>query len=76
MSALTRRREADRHQKTWHLYFGDTFVGMIGKRTGVPHDVDQWGWRTGFYPVDHRPGQHPGCMAAIFEKARADFDAA
>jgi hypothetical protein len=44
MSALTRRREKDRHQESWHIYFGDVRAGWIGERAGVPHDeVDQWG---------------------------------
>jgi hypothetical protein len=76
MPALTRRREPDR--QTWHVYYGDTRVGTIGERAGVPHDVEQWEWSVGFYPVSHRhPEQRsPGDTAASFEQARAAFEAA
>jgi hypothetical protein len=43
MTALTRRRGSEGHQETWHVYYGDTQVGTIGERAGVPHDVGQWG---------------------------------
>jgi hypothetical protein len=42
MSALTRRRSDNPHRVTWHVYFDDVRVGMIGERAGVPVDVDQW----------------------------------
>jgi hypothetical protein len=51
---LTRRRESDRHQETWQIYYDDVHIGTIGERAGVPHDVDQWKWMVGFYPVSHR----------------------
>ena len=54
MPALTRRREKDRHQESWQIFYGDIGVGWIGKRAGVPKDVKQWGWNCGFYPVSHR----------------------
>ena len=75
MPALTRRLEPDIHQECWHVYYGDTRVGTITERAGVPADVDQWGWTIGFYPVDHRPGQHVGDTAETFEQARAAFEA-
>ena len=75
MSALTRRREKDRHQESWRIYFGDVQVGWIGERAGVPKGVDQWGWSCGFHPgsdvKDHARG-----TAATFDQARADFEAA
>lgn len=49
MTALTRRRSDNPHQKTWHIYFGDVRVGTIGTRAGVPTTADQWGWSCGFY---------------------------
>jgi hypothetical protein len=76
MPALTRRREPDVHQECWHIYYGDTCVGRITERAGVPVDVDQWGWTIGFDPVDHRPGHHVGDTAETFEQARAAFEAA
>src|ERR1700709_2127654 len=77
MPALTRRREPYRPQETWHVYYGDTRVGTIGERAGVPHDVEQWEWSVGFYPVEHRPGErHPKGIARTFEQARAAFEAA
>jgi hypothetical protein len=75
MPALTRRREPDIHQECWHVYYGDTRVGTITERAGVPHDVDQWLWSVGFYPVDHR-GIISGGTAATFSQARDAFDAA
>lgn len=72
MPALTRRREPDRHQECWHIYYGDIPVGRITERAGVPVDVDQWEWAIGFYPVDHGPGG----TAETFEQARAAFEAA
>jgi hypothetical protein len=57
MTSITRRREPNTHQECWHIYQGETRVGTITERAGLPHDVDQWEWRIGFYPVDHRPGE-------------------
>ena len=36
MPALTRRRSDNPHRKTWHVYYGDVRVGLIGERAGVP----------------------------------------
>jgi hypothetical protein len=41
MPALTRRRDPEVHQETWHVYYGDAHVGTIGERPGVPVEVDQ-----------------------------------
>jgi hypothetical protein len=75
MPTLTCRREKDRHQESWRIYFGDVQVGWIGERAGVPKGVDQWGWSCGFHPGsdvrDHARG-----TAATFDQARADFEAA
>jgi hypothetical protein len=75
MPALTRRRAQGVHQQCWHVFFGDVHVGTITERAGVPHDVDQWGWICGFYPVTHR-GEHADGTGVNFEQARADFEAA
>jgi hypothetical protein len=45
-------------------------VSTIGERAGVPLDVDQWHWSCGFYLGQHRYG-----TAAIFDEARAGFEA-
>ena len=74
MPALTHRRSDNPHQVTWHVYFGDAHVGTIGKRAGVPVDVDQWQWSCGFYPGLHR-GQHRYGTAPNFDEARAGFEA-
>jgi hypothetical protein len=50
-------------------------IGTIGKRAGVPIDVDQWGWSCGFYP-GLNPGQRQDGSAETFELARAAFEAA
>jgi hypothetical protein len=75
MPALTRRRAKDAHQECWHIIYGDVHVGTITERAGVPHDVDQWGWDCGFYPVTHRR-EHAEGTAVSLEQARADFEAA
>ena len=69
MPALTRRREPDIHQECWHIYYGDTRVGTITERAGVPVDVHQWGWRCGFRPADQRGLRATG-TASTFEQAR------
>jgi hypothetical protein len=75
MPKLTRRRSADPHRESWNVYYDDVRIGAISKRSGVPVDVDQWGWSCGFYPGLH-PGQHRYGSAATFDQARADFEAA
>jgi hypothetical protein len=75
MPTLVRRRAKDTHQECWHIFYGDVHVGAIIERAGVPHDVDQWGWTCGFYPVTHRR-EHAHGTAVSFEQARADFEAA
>jgi hypothetical protein len=75
MPELSRRRSREGHQECWHIYYGDVRVGTITERAGVPHDVDQWGWRCGFYPVTHQH-LHADGTAETFEQARADFEAA
>src|SRR5438477_1420133 len=72
MPALTRRRSDNPHQETWLVYYGDVQVGTIGRRAGVPVDVDQWGWSCGFYPGT-RPGEHLGGTAATLDQARDAF---
>jgi len=74
MPALTRRRDKDRHQESWRVYYGDVCVGWIGERAGVPVDVEQWGWNCGFYP-GLAPGQHSYGVAEDFMTARAGFEA-
>jgi hypothetical protein len=74
MSKLTRRRSDDTHRESWTIFYDDVRVGTIGKRAGVPVDVDQWGWSCGFYPGLH-PGQHRSGTAENFEAARAGLEA-
>ncbi len=74
MPELTRRRYPERPD-CWHVYYGDMHVGTIAIRAGVPVDVDQWGWRCGFYPGSD-PGEFTSGSAATFDQARSDFDAA
>src|ERR1700752_306912 len=72
MPALTRRRERDRHQESWHIYFGDFRAGWIGERAGIPHGERHWGWACGFYPGSE-PGECTTGAAATFDEARAGF---
>ena len=74
MPALTRRRYPERLD-CWHVYYGDVNVGTIARRTGAPHDVDQWEWLCGFYPGCD-PGDHTNGTAATFDEARAGFEEA
>jgi hypothetical protein len=75
MTELTRRRNPEAHQETWHVYFGDVRVGSISMRTGIPIDKDPWGWTCGFYPGSE-PGEYLTGTAPNFDQARADFEAA
>jgi len=75
MSALTRRRDRDRREECWLIYFGDVHVGTIAIRTGAPHEEDPWGWACGFYPGCH-PRECTDGTAATFDQARADFEKA
>jgi hypothetical protein len=72
---LTRRPNNDPHRESWSIYYDDVRVGTIGKRAGVPVEVDQWGWSLGFYP-GLEPGQRRSGSAATFDQARAGFEAA
>ena len=65
----------DTHQECWHIFYSDVHVGIITERASDPHDVDQWGWDCGFYPVTHGR-EHADETAVNFEQARADFEAA
>jgi hypothetical protein len=69
MRTLTRRRSIDRHHETWRVHYDDVHVGTMGRRAGVPVDVDQWGWSCGFYP-GLNPGQHQDGSAETFDLAR------
>jgi hypothetical protein len=75
MPKLSRRRSREAHQECWHIFYGAVRVGTITERAGVPHDVDQWGWCCGFYPMTHR-GVHDEGTAASFNHARDAFEAA
>jgi hypothetical protein len=73
MPALTRRRDHDRREECWLIYYGDVHVGTIAVRSGIPHDQAPWGWRCGFYPGSN-PGECTSGTAATFDQARADFE--
>jgi hypothetical protein len=71
---LTRRPDDNPNQAGgWFIFYGDIRVSHIGKRAGVPVDVDQWGWNCGFYPGCD-PGQTTSGSAETFELARAGFE--
>jgi hypothetical protein len=75
MPTLTRRRSADSRREVWLVFYGNTPVGTIGERAGVPNDLDPWGWTCGFYP-GVEPSQHRDGTAPTFEEARAGFEEA
>ncbi|UEM08585.1 hypothetical protein J4G43_027895 [Bradyrhizobium barranii subsp. barranii] len=72
---LTRKPHDNPHQEGWDVYYGDVRIGNISTRAGVPKDVDQWGWRLGFYPgTDVGAGSNG--TGESFEECRADFERA
>src|SRR3954453_23785000 len=75
MPQLTRRRDHKARLESWLVFYGDVNVGTIGLRAGVPTHVDQWSWTCGLPQVVVR-GLRTAGMAATFEEARADFEAA
>jgi hypothetical protein len=75
MVMLTRRRDHNRREECWLIFYRDVHVGTIVIRSGIPHDQAPWGWRCGFYPGSE-PGECASGTAATFEQARADFEAA
>ena len=75
MPALTRRRNPDAPQETWHVYYCDVRIGAIAIRSGNPADTDPWAWSCGFYPGSH-PREYTSGIAATFDQARAAFEAA
>jgi hypothetical protein len=38
MPELTRRRDHDRREESWLIYYCDVHVGTIAIRSGIPHD--------------------------------------
>jgi hypothetical protein len=74
--ALTRRRMQDVHQETWLIFYDDIRVGTIAERSGVPLDLDRWGWSLGFYPKWDRPGQIRSGTASTFKLACDAFSLA
>jgi hypothetical protein len=75
MPVLTRRRDQDRRDECWLIYFGDVHIGTIAIRSGIPRDTNPWGWRCGFYPGSG-PGECTSGTAISFDQARADFEKA
>jgi hypothetical protein len=68
MPALTRRRDHDRREECWLIFYGDVHVGTIAMRSGIPYDQAPWGWRCGFYPGSE-PGEYFGGSAMTFDQA-------
>jgi hypothetical protein len=75
MPARTRRRDRDRREECWLIYYGDVRVGFIAIRSGIPNNQAPWGWRCGFYPGSE-PGEYTSGTATTFDQARADFEKA
>src|SRR5215510_112052 len=74
MLALTRRRDRNRPEEAWRIYYTDVDVGTIAQCVGNPGAAPQWQWRCGFYPGS-RPGECTNGTAATFEAAREAFEA-
>jgi hypothetical protein len=78
MPALTRRRDHDRSEESWLIYYDDVHVGTIAQCVGNPGtapNAPKWQWRCGFYPGS-RPGERIGGTAASFYAARETFETA
>jgi hypothetical protein len=75
MAALTRRRDPNSHEETWHILYGGLRVGTIGQGAGNPLGTDPWFWQCGFYPGSN-PGDESHSTAESFEAARTAFEAA
>jgi hypothetical protein len=75
MLALTRRRQSDRQQESWHIYYADVCVGWVGERAGIPKVFERWGWHCGFYPVSDRGLRFNG-VAETFDQAHQAFEKA
>jgi hypothetical protein len=75
LPALTRRRDHDRREERWLIYYGDVHVGTIAESVGNPNAAPQWQWNCGFYPGG-RPGEFTNGSAATFDEARAGFERA
>ncbi|APO52187.1 hypothetical protein LUI11_37525 [Bradyrhizobium diazoefficiens] len=74
MSTLACRRAVNPLQETWHIYFGDVRVGVIGERAGIPIHADQGARSVGFYP-GMEPKAHRRGIAGSFAAAREAFEA-
>jgi hypothetical protein len=75
MPALTRRRDHNRPQECWLIFYGDVHAGTIAECVGNPGAAPKWQWRCGFYPGS-RPAECSGGTAATFDTAREAFEAA
>jgi hypothetical protein len=74
MPKLTRRCSPDR-QNYWRVFYGDVCVGTIGRRAGVPIDVDQWEWSCGFSFEVARTGFEAAWRAFLPTRTEANFQA-
>jgi hypothetical protein len=63
----------DSKMDVWLVYYRGVQVGRIGLRTGVPNDVDQWGWICGFDSQRFRIAKG---TAPTFALAVAEFEEA
>jgi hypothetical protein len=70
MTTLTRRRDPERPEETWLIFYGDVRAGTIGPAVGNPGAAESWNWRCGFYP-DSNPGEQSYGSEDSFEEARA-----
>jgi hypothetical protein len=66
---LTRRRDHDRSEESWLIYYGDVHVGTIAQCVGNPGtapNAPKWQWRCGFYS---------GSRPFVAKRTEADFQA-
>jgi hypothetical protein len=72
LPALICSRDANGHQETWLICYGDVHVSTIRRSIGNPAAAPQWQWSRGFYPGPEL-GECKNGTAASYEASRAAF---
>ena len=76
MPEFTRRRDQNRDQEHWLIYFRDVRIDSIGLRAGVPNEAPSWGWACGFVragganvrePIDGNGERQERCVNTSIE---------
>jgi hypothetical protein len=73
MTALARRRDRDRAEETWRIFYGDVHAGTTDRAIGNPGAAERWNSYCGFYHGSN-PGEQSYGSEDSFEKARTAFE--